>query len=234
MVTVPTLAAEYETVWNSANAPKTAMSAVAVAVGDVLVGLAIKESEFNDLGITEDGAAAWTQQQAIDTSNYTEVRLWTYPVPTSENLTVTITRTSSSGTFGGSVLRFTGSDGVGASAQAHTTGAPSLDITTEADNSAIVVAVGDWNAIDGASRTWRTVNSITPTSGNGYEVSYYFSGSTYTIYVAYYPDAGAAGIKTVGLSAPSGQQYAIAAIEVKGAASAPSSVARLLRLIENY
>lgn len=234
MATPPILEADYETAWNSATTPKTAMSAVAIETGDILVGVAIKENEYHDLGITEDGASAWTQQQAIDYANYCEVRLWTYPVTADEDLTVTITRTFAAGTFGGSVLHFSGSDGVGASAQARATGAPTLDITTEEDNSAILVAVGDWNAVNGSSRTWRTVNSITPTSANGYELSYYYSGSTYTIYIAYYPDAGAAGTKTVGLSAPSSQQYAIAAVEIKGAASAPSSLARLLRLIEKY
>jgi hypothetical protein len=45
-----------------------------------------------------------------------------------------------------------------------------------------------------------------------------------TYYVAYYPDAGAAGVKTVGLSAPSTMRYVICAVEIKGAAAAAKAL----------
>jgi hypothetical protein len=77
--------------------------------------------------------------------------------------------------------------------------------------------VADWNAVDGAVRTWRTVNGTAPTSGNGFERSYVRDAASMTYYCAYYPDAGAAGSKTVGLSAPSTMRYVICAVEIKGA-----------------
>jgi len=61
------------------------------------------------------------------------------------------------------------------------------------------------------------------------------------VYVAYYPDAGTAGSKTVGLSAPTGQQYSIVAVEIKGTAGAaaaslaPNIAQRLMSiLIPNF
>jgi hypothetical protein len=121
--------------------------------------------------------------------------------------------------FNLNVLQFRDSDGVGASVSNNTTGTPSISITTTQDNSAVAVIIIDWNAADGASRTWLTVNSITPTSGNGGERTYFRNASFYTVYAAYWSDVGAAGAKTVGLSAPGSQQYSIIAVEVKGAAS---------------
>jgi hypothetical protein len=96
-------------------------------------------------------------------------------------------------------------------------GAPSLSITTTQDNSAIVVANGDWNATDGASRTWRTAGS------SATENTYFRDSTRYTAYGAYHADAGTAGGKTVGLSAPGGQKYSIIAVEVKGTAAAAAT-----------
>jgi hypothetical protein len=133
-------------------------------------------------------------------------------------MTVTFDRAGATGSFGGGVQNFRGSDGVGASSSTTGSGGPSLSLTTTQANSAIVVASSDWNAVDGTTRTWRTVNSLTPTAGNGLERSYVLLGGGFAEYAAYYSDAGTAAAKTVGLSAPTGQAYSIGAVEVKGAA----------------
>jgi hypothetical protein len=94
-----------------------------------------------------------------------------------------------------------------------------LALTTTGANSAVINIVGDWNAVDGASRVWRTINSITPSSGAGTEGLYLLDTGLATIYSARWTDVGAAGSKTTGLSAPTGQKYSIIAIEVLGSAS---------------
>jgi hypothetical protein len=132
---------------------------------------------------------------------------------------------SSSGTglWGDIALAFSGSPGTGASASATGSGAPSLTITTTQNHSAIAVLVLDADANNGSSRAWLTVNGVTPSAGNGYEQVYSYSASEYAAYVAYYPDAGAAGAQTVGLSAPS-MQYTILAVEVLGGTEAAGAV----------
>ena len=128
-----------------------------------------------------------------------------------------MTRTGTALSWGFTALRFANHGGVGATAVANSsTGTPSLNITTTENNSALVVAVVDNNAIDGASRTWLTVNGITPTAGNGLELVYFRNAVKYAAYVAYYSDAGVAGVKTVGLSAPAGTKWIVAAVEIKG------------------
>lgn len=116
--------------------------------------------------------------------------------------------------WGDMVVRFSASNGVGASVSG--TSGSTISITTTGANSAIVCFVLDWNGVSGASRTWTTVNSITPSAGNGYELDYTLVTSNYTSYVAYYPDAGAIGAKTVGLTAPTGMAPTILAVEILG------------------
>jgi hypothetical protein len=217
----PTFVQEAETVWNTQTTPKGSGN-FTTNTGDVVVGVSIAENDATGPTSQTGTNVTLTSQQEINVADYCDVELSAGVVSSGGTTSVSFA-SAGGGLFGGNALTFRDSDGIGASAKTNTTGAPSLNITTTQDNSAIVVVVGDWSAADGASRTWRTVNSITPTSGNGYELSYSNEAPSYTIYVAYYPDAGAAGSKTVGLSAPTGQQYAIVALEVKGTAGGGSS-----------
>jgi hypothetical protein len=88
---------------------------------------------------------------------------------------------------------------------------PSLNITTTQANSAIVVACGDWNQHTGA-RTWRQIGGVSPV-----EVTYDTENQqdAYTVYGAYHANAGSAGSKAVGLSAPGSMKYSIVAVEIK-------------------
>jgi hypothetical protein len=213
---------ENETAWNTTTSPKTT-SSFSVNSGDVLVAFCVKEGYDASLSpnsptISNTGTSfTWTLQQEVKVGSYAHVLVWTATASTSQSMTVSFTLTQGGYAtyYGGNVLQFRNSSGVGATAKTNTTGAPSLSLTTQSNNSMIAAFVGDWNAANGSTRTWRTVNSITPTSGNGLELSYFRDASRYTLYGGYWNDAGAAGSKTVGVSAPSGQKYAIVAVEIK-------------------
>jgi hypothetical protein len=137
-------------------------------------------------------------------------------------LTCTVANSTTIWGFGCVVFR--GSGGIGASNVAVTTGTPTLSLTTQQSNSAIVVFNNDWAVVNGSGRVWNTVNGITPTAGNSLELKYELVSGLITVYSAYYNDAGTAGNITLGLSAPAGQTYTIVAAEVTGAAS--TSIAR--------
>jgi hypothetical protein len=218
MATPPTLVADYQSTWDAGTGQKDVSTTV--GNGDILVVAAAVEDTSFTLATTGAGGLTYTLRQQVTTASNCGVYGWTAPSTSAQTFTQTITKSGGTADYGYDTFRFSGSDGVGASAKTNASGAPSLSITTTQDNSAIVVIVADWNAVSGSSRTWRTVNGITPvaTPGNGYERNYFLDGSAYTTYLAYYPDAGTAGAKTVGLSAPSGQKYAIIAIEIKGTA----------------
>jgi hypothetical protein len=130
--------------------------------------------------------------------------------------TLTVGSVSATVAWGWGYAVFRGAGGIGNSALGFETGSvPSLALTTAAANSTIVTFNIDWAAVDGSGRVWRTINSITPTSGNGFERAYDTSTSV-TAYAAYYADVGAAGTFTTGLSAPTGQTYVMISAEVLG------------------
>lgn len=207
----PTFVAEYETAaWNTTGDKSVS---VTVATGDALVVLAT--SEDNGSAFTPSGGSlTYTSQQSIFVASDCGTQAWTVdPVGSGQTFTLQITNGSGAKKWGFNVLRFSGASGF-TSAKTNSTGAPSLSITTTQDNSAIAIINGDWNAADGTTRTWRTVNGSAAT-----EQSYARDSAAFTAYVGYHADAGTAGAKTVGLSAPSGQQFAIIAVEIKGSAS---------------
>jgi hypothetical protein len=207
----------YQTAWNSTTSPKTTAN-FDVLTGDVLVAYSVSENyepsaSQGPLGYPPAGTLSitWSLKQSHQLADNCELAIWSGTVGSNQS-GKNVAFTCIDGTrvyFGGNVLLFSGSDGVGASAKNNGSGQPTLDITTTQDNSAIVVIVGDWSAVSGA-RTWRSG------AGSFSEQSYYADNARYGVHGGFHPDAGASGTKTVGMTAPSTQTWVIAAVEIKG------------------
>lgn len=215
--------------------PKTT-NAFDVQAGDLIVVIGSTEDTSSSLNTptATGGSITWTLQRSVTTSNYSHIRLWTGVVgATATGITVSVTRSGSTTHFWGfSATVYRNHGGVGVTNVANTTGAPSLALNDVQAASTLQAGVNDWNAVNGSSRTWRTVDGITPTpavGGNGYETLYTFTSGRHTTYGAYWPTTSA-GNKTVGLSAPTGQKFSIVGIEILGTDSAspitaaPSSI----------
>jgi hypothetical protein len=215
----PTFVSHTATVFNTSTTPKTTAS-ISVNNGDVLIAYGCIEgqsSSTSDSINVSGGSLTWTKNQWVKVGSTTYVLVASATATSTTSITVTLTHVGNTTTwYGGGVYVFRDSNGIGASNKTNSTGGPSMSLTTTQTNSAIVYVSGDFVPVDGASRTWRTINSVTPTAGNGFEKTYFFNASHYTVYSAYWLDVGATGAKTVGLSAPTGQTYSIAAIEVTG------------------
>lgn len=222
----PIFIQEAETVWNTLTTKSTA--SFNVLASDVLVAFSIMEGWNTGSGNTSrttaisGGSLTWTQQQLVQVTDYCHLYIWTAIVDSNKSMTVTFTISGLSILdFGGNVLTFRGSDGVGASSKTNVlSGNPTLNITTTAANSTVVVANSDFLAADGASRVWRT--NIGPLN----EQTYAFISGRYTVYGGYHTDAGTTGTYAVGLTTPS-QKYSIVALEVKGKNSSAKSLAAL-------
>ncbi|WP_193510497.1 hypothetical protein [Cryobacterium sp. BB736] len=146
--------------------------------------------------------AAFVLEQSVDVNKYSTAYVWKATATTTG--TITVSAAVDGGRFHGfTVWVFRGSAGFGVSGKANGSGAPSVALTCAA-NSAVVVVASDWNAIDGTSRVWRS----------GVESTYFRDAARYTVYAGVVSDVGTAGSKTVGLSAPSGQKFSVAAVEV--------------------
>jgi|GEM_PF-6503273 hypothetical protein len=211
-ITSPTFIQKAETAWGTATSPKTTAS-FNVQAGDVLVAFAETEDASTTVAISDSTttSTAWVNQQTVNVASYDWAGVWTKQVTTAQAMTVTFTASGNSANFfGGNVLTFRGSIGVGASVKANvSSGAPTVNLITTQVNSAIVVADSDWSAADGTSRVWRT------NAGAFSEQSYSRTAGHYTVYGGYHPNAGAVGTYALGLTAPS-QKYSIIAVEVKG------------------
>lgn len=214
MATPPTFIQEAETSYNSATSPKST-TAFNCLTDDLLVGVAGSADSPAVLDLTANDSVGnplgWTLMAPIkETGRAWAGMWWTRTVADHTALTGTLTSASGSFWFGGNVMTWRATRGIGAYAKVNSVdAAPSLDIVTRYDNSAIVVLCVDWDANSGASRVWRTG------AGTFTELTYFAGGgSTYTIYAGYHADAGLAGLKTVGLTAPI-QQYSLTALEVQ-------------------
>lgn len=212
MPTPPTFVTEYETDWSATTTPKTI--SVTVSAGDTLAIFGMTGDAAFTLATPTGGGLTYLLKQSVVVASYGTVYIWTTTSGSSQTFTLSISESGGSALWAYNALRFSGSSGIGASNKTNVNGgAPSLGLTTTGDNSAIVVANVDWNAADGTTRTWRTANTAAT------EVTYFRDAANYTVYGAYHADSGAAGSKTVGLSAPSGQKYSIAAVEILGSST---------------
>lgn len=217
----PTFIASYSTSYTTTSSPKTV--SVTTEPGDILVVTAGSENGSPTIGSISGNSLTYTLEQFIRISNvWANAYVWS-AVDSTGGVGWTLSLTCSSAQkWGFTCFVFRSSSGIGASSKTNIDGAaPSLDITTTQANSALVVVNTDWNAVDGSSRTWRSINGITPSNANGLETQYFHDSSTWTAYNALYDNAGSVDTKTVGLSAPGGQKYSIIAIEVKGLATGP-------------
>jgi hypothetical protein len=93
---------------------------------------------------------------------------------------------------------------------------PSLTQTNVADHSIVLFAAVDWNARSA------TGAAFTSTGGAGTPTTDYAVSTTAAgYYMAEYLDAGLAGAKTVGMSAPASQKWSAISIEVVGKGLGP-------------
>lgn len=218
----PTLASSAQSAWTSTTSPKTV--SVTVAIGDVLVVKGVKEESSGNTMSTPTGGTGftWTLQQSHVVNSWTGAWVWTATATAAQTFTLSVAATGP-GVWGFAVERWTGSTGIGASAKVQSTGAPSMTLTTTGANSAISAVMGDWNATTGTA-TYRTINGFTPAAGGvGETGARPGDGATYGAYSCYWTDAGTAGGKVVGQTAPSTQKYSLIAVEVLGNASSSTT-----------
>lgn len=201
----PVLTDQFETAWDTTATPKTL--AHATAVGSAIFALcASGDTDSGPLSPPSSSGPVWISK--VSTAVTQHCPLYCYSAVALDPQSTDFARTGGTAEFGGAVIAFAS----GASSGASAAGIDSQTITlsTTVANSGLLVMIGDWDAGDwGTTRSWITVGSA-PT-----ELLYHRIATRYTIGVAWYPDVGAAGSKTVGLTGLTGTWTALA-IEVMG------------------
>lgn len=213
----PTFVTWVGSVFNTSTTPKTL--AVSVQAGDRMVVMSQAESSLSGAVTTAPtgGSETYTQIASLTSGNQTQARAiaWSVTCASTQSYSVSCVKPAT-GTvlWGCQCWIWRDSDGFGA-VGAPTVGSTSnsVTLTTTQANSGLCIGSADWNAANGASRTARTINGST-----GTEDVYGRDAAAYTWYGQHYLDAGSIGSVTGGYSAPTGQQSAIIAVEVKGTA----------------
>lgn len=207
--------------YSSTTTPKTSNSFDVVA-GDLIVVLASAENGAASLSTNptaSGGSVTWTARfnTAGTSGNGSRVTCWTGAVgATATGVTISVARAGTALFWGFSATLWRNHGGVGAIAmETLTTGSetPAIDILTTGDNSAVQYTNNDWNAVDGSSRAFRSINV------SAVETVYFRSAANHTVYGCYWSDTGAAGTKTMGLTAPAAQRPAHGGIEILGTTS---------------
>lgn len=215
--------------YTSNTTPKTTTS-FDVQSGDLIVVMAGAENSSTIASVTPSasgGSVTWTaraQFPAAVSGNTSLTRVWTGAVgATATGITVSLASISAAADFWGfSATLMRAHGGVGQVFQNGITsgnGAPSVAVSCSA-NSLVACVVNDWNAIDGATRTWRTINGAAEI-----ETVYSRTASRHTAYGGYRADTGAAGSITQGLTVPSTMRWSLSGIEILGTTSIPSGTA---------
>jgi hypothetical protein len=213
----------------SAHNTSTTPQSVTVSAnsGDLIIVRAGNENASQTFGLPTATGLTFTAGPSVGTSSTTgRSALWSATAGSTGSFTISVTETGAGSNWWGfvaSVWRNHG--GVGNTGSlASGTGAPSVSITTSGANSGIDFLTTDFNAVDGTSRTYRSVN------GAATEDNYFRDSVHYAIYEAYHADAGAAGAKAVGETAPTGQAYSGVAIEILAGAGGGTTVKKLAAL----
>lgn len=204
---MPTFVQEAEVSFGTANTVATTPSFDGLT-GDLLVAVAGDQDNVSQ-AISNSGAAlTWTLAQDVNVTGNCRDTVWTHQLAGART-GLTVSATTIFNTHGLNVLTWRSTNGVGTSVKSNGSGVPSIDITTTQDSSGLVVAIFDWSAQDGTSRAWLDAGGVA-----AIEVTYFRDAAFYSAYIAYYPDVGSAALRTVGLTAPGGQTFAIVAVEV--------------------
>lgn len=194
---------------NNLGTTRTA-SGISVLNGDLLVVFGAQEDISGTFGApTSTGVTFGAAKQTNASSNNCRSYLYTGSI-TADNASQSVSATVPSGKYSGLAVFVMRGAAYGTSvAETAVSEAPSIDLTATKAGSIGLYIQADWNAGDGTSRTWRTINSIV-----GTERAYMRNSSAYTVYVGSWSNLGATGAKTFGLSAPSGQQISQIAVEI--------------------
>jgi hypothetical protein len=212
-----TLVTSGATVFTATTTPKTSGS-IAVQSGDVVTVIAIGEGESIVFDTPTSTGLTFTAKQSHNLASNCEVGSWTSTIPGgTTTMNISINNSGSTIRWGFIWYVHRGSTGVGNTSKGNgaSGSAPSFALTATGANSIIIAGGGDWDAGATTGKTWRTIDGVTPTSGNGMEkVATQVSGG-YTIYSALWDGTTSSGSKTVGMTAPN-QKWAWVAIEILG------------------
>jgi hypothetical protein len=192
-----------------------------VAIGNVLVLVAANDNAnaTQTFTVSGTGLVVTGRQLLVDATNsaFNNTSLWTATITAGGTPSVSCTSNTNLVNYGFAIYVFSGVGAVGTSTSATPSSTGALSITTGATNSCVVVVLNDFNGVSTA-RTYLT------TAGAVAVDTTMSDSSSATLDGAHYLSVGAAGTKSVGVSAPTGRTWTMAAVELQPLGIAPLSL----------
>lgn len=189
--------------------------------GEVIVVKIATWDANNAAGATSGGGQTYTTRVTGPTSGFNPyVRIDTAVISGSPgSMAVTVAGTATNSRHSIVVERWTGTLDATPAVNGTTTGsgAPSANITTEAAGSAVSWVSADALSGDPATRTYR-LSATEDGLWDGH------LGSNGVFYFAYANNVGAVGTYAMGMTAPGGQTWALAGVEIQGASGISQAI----------
>lgn len=196
---------KYETLFNNTG---TKTLVPTTAVGDVFVIIGADDTNGTVTPFTTPSGTGLTvtSRQAINNhASANDLQVWTAVVTSGG--TPTVSCTNSAGFDWAFVMyRYSGVNAVGASVGAPNNSTGNINLTTSVDNAAVILAMNDFSA--GTAPTYLT------TAGAFTTESHLQIAAAGSLDAGHYINAGLAGVKNVGASAPT-STWTIVAIELQ-------------------
>lgn len=213
----PTLVATYQSAIGTGSSKQ--VTGVVAQAGDLLI---VDASTYDNAGAdvfgtlpTGGSGLTWTQRGSVMVSFLASRKAWSSPVGSAQTASITVNCSASGHVWAFAVEVWRDHDGIGQTVSAHngtTGGTPSGTLSGVLASSAIHYGNADYHARTG-TRTY-----LTATAGAFTETGY-INEAEFEFNYGRHADAGAAGSKTVGQTAPTDQRWSLIALEVKGVSS---------------
>lgn len=212
---MPTLTTSLNINSSAADNSTLTTSSFTPTTGDVIVIKAAKENASGSapiLGPVSDSQGnTYTLRASYTTFGSAPVWIWTTFASASSSMTVSMQTMNVSGWRSMTVEDWTSAnlDASPATATANGSGSPSASLTTTQNNSAVTWVNADFAAVSPSGRTYDSTSAVPVEDG-------LHDKSGVTAYVAYYAwqSAASAGSQTLGLTSPTGQAWAMVALEI--------------------
>lgn len=179
--------------------------------GELLVVMAGSEDTSSAVSTPTGNSLTYTLRSSATAASNAWAGIWTaVDAAGGSAWTLSAARGATVKKFGWCAVTFPAGSTVGAAPTgiAHL-GTASITVTTTGANSSIVAAVFDWS-VQSVFADWATINGFHPNVVNQGELARIKVTGAVNIYMAYYPDVGAAGAKTVSLSGLSSNNLIVA------------------------
>lgn len=184
-------------------------ASVSWSSGDLVVVVCLMEDSGRTMELPTATGLTFSEVAAIGTANNCRAYAWSASAGSGGSSTVSAAVTGNFGPAAGiTVYVIRGSAGIGATATLDGSSAKTVSLTRSYANSGVIVAIGDWNAVNDTS--------VTATPSGTVDVATFTTGS-YTAFATHYGDQGAAGTTSYGITDHTGTvDMSGVCVEVRG------------------